>query len=49
MGIEFLLLIAALVLFLCAAVGLPTARVNLGWLGLAVLTLIYILQGTARL
>jgi hypothetical protein len=49
MGIEMLLLILALVLFLLAAFGVPTRNVALGWLGLAVLTLIYILQGTARI
>lgn len=47
MGIEFILLIVALVLFLLAAFGVPTRNVSLGWLGLAVLTFIYILQGAA--
>lgn len=50
MGIEFILLIIALVLFLLAAFGVPTRNVSLGWLGwlgLAVLTFIYILQGAA--
>ena len=47
MGLIELLLIFALVLFLLAAFGVPTRNISLGWLGLAVLTLDYILQGVA--
>lgn len=34
-----ILLVVALVLFLLAAFGVPTARVSLGWLGAAVATI----------
>ena len=47
MGILELLLILALVLFVLAALGVPARAVNLGWLGMAVLTLAFILQGVA--
>lgn len=39
MSIDLLLYIVAFVLFLLAALGVPSSRVSLGWLGAAVLTL----------
>ena len=42
--VVLLLLVLALVLFLLAAAGIPTARWSLGWVGLAVLTIVFILQ-----
>lgn len=39
-----LLLVAALVCFLLAAFAVPTRRVSIGWLGLALVTLAAILE-----
>jgi len=36
--VALILLVAALILFILAALGVPSSRVNLGWAGMACLT-----------
>jgi hypothetical protein len=43
MSIDMFLLIVAFVLFLLAALGVPSTRVSLGWLGAALVTLTLII------
>jgi len=47
--IDFLCFLAALILLVCAALGIPSSRVTLGWLGLAFFVLAFFIHAAQSL